>query len=51
MVRNKERTNLDMILQCATHFSEHLGQIMYIGKLIKNNEYVMTSIPKKNRPM
>lgn len=45
-VRNKERTNLDMLLQCATHFSEHLGQIMYIGKIRKNNEYVTTSISK-----
>ncbi|MGM0884051.1 MAG: DinB family protein [Bacillota bacterium] len=48
MVRNKERTHLDMLIQCATHFSEHMGQILYIGKIIKNSEYVMTSIPKKN---
>jgi hypothetical protein len=47
LVRNKERTNLDMLLQCAAHFSEHLGQIMYIGKLIKNEDYISTSIPKK----
>ncbi|RUS45844.1 DUF1572 family protein [Cohnella sp. AR92] len=47
LVRNKERTNLDMIIQCATHFSEHLGQMMYIGKLIKDKDYVVTSIPKK----
>jgi len=47
LVRNKERTHLDMLLQCAAHFSEHLGQIMYIGKWIKNEDYVSTSIPKK----
>ncbi|MFD1774306.1 DUF1572 family protein [Paenibacillus rhizophilus] len=47
LVRNKERTNLDMIIQCATHFSEHMGQILYIGKMIKDREYVTTSIPKK----
>jgi len=47
IVRNKERTNLDVLLQCATHFSEHLGQILYIGKMIKNHDYISTSIPKK----
>lgn len=47
IVRNKERTNLDVLVQCATHFSEHLGQILYIGKMIKNHEYISTSIPKK----
>jgi hypothetical protein len=47
IVRNKERTNLDVMVQCATHFSEHLGQILYIGKMIKNHDYISTSIPKK----
>ncbi|MGO4532838.1 DUF1572 family protein [Paenibacillus sp. 2TAF8] len=47
LVRNKERTNLDMLIQCATHFSEHMGQVLYIGKMIKDREYVTTSIPKK----
>jgi uncharacterized damage-inducible protein DinB len=46
IVRNQERTNLDVLIQCATHFSEHLGQILYIGKIIKNQEYISTSIPK-----
>jgi hypothetical protein len=48
LVRNKERTNLDMLIQCATHFSEHLGQVLYIGKMIKDREYITTSIPKKS---
>lgn len=47
IVRNKERTNLDVLVQCATHFSEHLGQILYIGKMIRNHDYISTSIPKK----
>jgi len=25
VVRNRERTNLDMLHQCAAHFSEHMG--------------------------
>lgn len=48
LVRAKERTNLDILLQCATHFSEHLGQIFYISKILKDREYVTTSIPKKS---
>ena len=46
-VRNIERTNLDVLIQCATHFSEHVGQMMYICKMIKNHDYVSTTIPKK----
>jgi len=48
MVRNKERSNLDILIQCAAHFSEHLGQVLYIGKMIKNHDYITTSIPKKS---
>jgi len=47
IVRNKERSNLDILMQCATHFSEHLGQVLYIGKMIRNHDYITTSIPKK----
>ncbi|RIX53693.1 DUF1572 domain-containing protein [Paenibacillus nanensis] len=47
LVRGKERTNLYILLQCAAHFSEHLGQMMYIAKMLKNFDYVSTSIPSK----
>ncbi|NGM83786.1 DUF1572 domain-containing protein [Paenibacillus sp. 7124] len=47
IVRDRERTNWDVLIQCATHFSEHLGQVFYIGKMIKDREYVTTSVPKK----
>ncbi|REK77901.1 DinB family protein [Paenibacillus paeoniae] len=46
-VRGKERTHLDMLIQCAAHFSEHMGQIFYIGKMLKGKRYEMTSIPRK----
>lgn len=49
IVRKKERTHLDMLLQCASHFSEHMGQILYIGKMIKEEQYEMTSIPLKRQ--
>lgn len=47
IVRGKARTNLDILLQCAAHFSEHLGQMIYIAKMFKNLEYISTSIPRK----
>ncbi|MEA3319547.1 MAG: DUF1572 family protein [Bacillota bacterium] len=47
-VRQNNVTSLDVIMQCATHFSEHLGQILYIGKMKLNNDYITTSIPRKN---
>jgi len=48
-VRGKERTNLEMLFQCATHFSEHMGQMFFIGKMLKDEEYITTSIPKKTK--
>ncbi|MNC38963.1 DinB superfamily protein [compost metagenome] len=47
LVRDRERTNIDILIQCATHFSEHLGQIFYIAKMLKDGEYATTSVPKK----
>ncbi|MCM3748096.1 DUF1572 domain-containing protein [Paenibacillus pasadenensis] len=32
LVRNKERTHLDVLFQCATHFSEHMGQIFILER-------------------
>ncbi|MCM3627510.1 DUF1572 domain-containing protein [Paenibacillus glycanilyticus] len=43
-VRGKERTNLDMLHQCAAHYSEHMGQIFYIAKQLLKEEYKSTSI-------
>ncbi|MBD2871184.1 DinB family protein [Paenibacillus arenilitoris] len=43
-VRNKERTNLDMLHQCAAHYSEHMGQIFYVAKQLLGDRYVSTSI-------
>jgi uncharacterized damage-inducible protein DinB len=48
-VRNRERSNLDMFIQCVAHFSEHMGQIFYIGKMINDDNYITTSVPKKKQ--
>lgn len=44
IVREKERSNLDMLHQCAAHYSEHMGQIFYIAKQILQDNYKSTSI-------
>ncbi|CAM4210725.1 putative damage-inducible protein DinB [Paenibacillus endophyticus] len=43
-VRSRERTNLDMLHQCAAHYSEHMGQIFYIAKLCLKDKYKSTSV-------
>lgn len=43
-VRGKERSNLDILHQCATHYSEHMGQIFYIAKQCLTVQYKSTSI-------
>ncbi|MGD6969078.1 DUF1572 family protein [Rossellomorea vietnamensis] len=45
-VRQNTVTILDVLMQCSTHFSEHLGQILYIGKMKLDRKYITTSIPR-----
>lgn len=44
LVRGKPRTHLDMLHQCAAHYSEHMGQIFYIAKQQLQERYTSTSI-------
>ncbi|MCI3919456.1 DUF1572 domain-containing protein [Paenibacillus sp. TRM 82003] len=44
VVRGKPRKNVEILHQCAAHFSEHLGQILYIAKQCLQDEYRSTSI-------
>ncbi|ANS74207.1 hypothetical protein AWM70_06105 [Paenibacillus yonginensis] len=46
-VRGQQRSHLETFIQTATHLAEHLGQILYIAKMLKNEDYVSTSTPKK----
>lgn len=43
-VRSRDRTNLDMLHQCAAHYSEHMGQIFYIAKQCLQKDYKSTSL-------
>jgi hypothetical protein len=44
LVRGKQRTHIDMLHQCAAHYSEHMGQILYIAKQCLKEKYRTTSI-------
>ncbi|WP_127532164.1 DUF1572 family protein [Paenibacillus kobensis] len=43
-VRGKLRSNLDMLHQCAAHYSEHMGQVFYLAKLSLGDSYHTTSV-------
>ncbi|GAB6926221.1 hypothetical protein JCM10914A_02040 [Paenibacillus sp. JCM 10914] len=43
-VRGNDKSNLEILHQCATHYSEHMGQIFYIAKQNLQEKYKSTSI-------
>lgn len=45
-IRNNQLTVLEAIQIEIAHCSNHLGQILYIGKQIKGSEWKILSIPK-----
>ncbi len=45
-IRGEEHSILQAIQRQITHYSNHIGQIVYIGKMIKNDEWTTLSIPK-----
>lgn len=49
ILRKKPLTVLQAIQTEIAHISYHLGQLLYIGKQIKDKEWIILSIPK-NKP-
>jgi hypothetical protein len=47
-IRTEPLPVYDAILRQLAHYSYHVGQIVYIGKLIRNNQWISLSIPKGN---
>ncbi|QKE73086.1 DUF1572 family protein [Arthrobacter citreus] len=45
-IRGEEHTVLQAIHRQISHYGYHIGQIVYIAKLIKNDEFKSLSIPK-----
>ncbi len=45
-IRNQSHTIVDAINRQMMHYSYHIGQIVYIGRMIKGNNWKSLSIPK-----
>ena len=45
-IRNEGHTVLDAIHRQLAHYSYHVGQIVYLGKIIKGEDWKSLSIPK-----
>lgn len=45
-IRKKPLTVNDAILRQLAHYSSHVGQLMYIGKMLKNESWTSLSLPK-----
>ncbi len=43
---SEDSTVLEVFLQMLSHYSQHVGQILYIAKARLDDTYVSTSIPK-----
>lgn len=44
-IRNEPLTVVDAIIRQLDHYGYHVGQILYIAKLIKNEDWISLSIP------
>jgi len=45
-IRNQEHSILEAVNRQFAHYSYHIGQIVYVGRMIKGNEWKSLTIPK-----
>jgi hypothetical protein len=45
-IRGERHTVLDAIERQVAHYASHVGQIVYIGKMLKNDQWESLSIPR-----
>lgn len=46
-IRNQGHTILEAISRQLTHYAYHIGQIVFIGKILKDKKWISLSIPKR----
>ena len=46
LIRGEKHTVLDAVLRQLAHYPYHIGQIIYIGKMVKNTDWKTISIAK-----
>lgn len=47
-IRNQEHSIIEALNRQLAHYAYHIGQIVFIGKMIKDNQWVSLTIPKGN---
>ena len=47
LIRGEKHTVLDAVLRQLAHYPYHIGQIVFIGKMLKNDNWKTLSIAKK----
>ena len=47
-IRNEKLSAIDAIIRQLAHYPYHIGQIVYVGRIIKNDNWKNLSIPKGN---
>ena len=47
-IRNQGHTVIDAINRQLAHYSYHVGQIVFIGKMVCNDHWISLSVPKGN---
>jgi hypothetical protein len=45
-IRSKRHKAFDAVLRQLAHYSYHVGQIVYLGKLLRDHEWKSLSIPR-----
>ncbi|MBD0778893.1 DUF1572 family protein [Maribacter sp. ANRC-HE7] len=45
-IRDEEHSLIEAINRQMTHYAVHVGQIVFLGKMIKGQEWISLSIPK-----
>ena len=48
-IRNEPLSAIDAINRQLAHYPYHVGQILYIGKLIKDDKWINLSMPKRKK--
>jgi hypothetical protein len=46
LIRNEEHSVMEAINRQLTHYASHIGQIIFIGKMVVSSEWKSLSIPK-----
>jgi len=48
-IRNEPLSAIDAINRQLAHYPHHVGQIIYIGKIIKGDKWINLSVPKRKK--